>query len=175
MTRVTIPAHERDGIRVFSARLPPEELKRDKAGLAADLLGDTDLDPAFIEIFDTADLSGLGLAGYLTEGLGVPDAALAADRARLDALQGPVLILLSKALHGRAVTLSPDPRLTLVGTYAEARPPVHFEPLPTAAAEGTLTPVLPPDRIPQRPTSAFLLLGAALALIAMVALWLALG
>ena len=52
---------------------------------------------------------------------------------------------------------------------------MHFEPLPTAAAEGTIAPDLPPDRTPQRPTSAFLLLGIALVLVAVVALWLALG
>ena len=134
-----------------------------------------DLDPAYIEIFDLAELSGVGLAGYLTEGLGVPAPALAADRARLEALKGPVLILLSKALHGRKVTLTPDPRLTLVGTYAEDRPPVHFEPLPTTAAKGILTPGLPSNLTPQSPTLAFLLLGLALALVAGVALWLALG
>lgn len=175
MTSLTIPAHDRDGVRVFTARLPPDDLKRDKARLAAELLGDADLDPAFVEIFDLADLSGLGLPGYLAEGLGVPDSALAADRARLGAVTGPVLILLSKALHGRAVTLIPDPRLTLVGSYVEEHPAVHFEPLPTAAAEGILTPVLPPDRTPQRPMAAFVFLGAALALVALVALWLALG
>ena len=175
MTALTIPAHDRDGIRVFTARLTPDDLQRDKSRLAADLLGDPDLDPAFVEIFDLADLSSVGLAGYLTEGLGVPASTLAADRARLATLKGPVLILLSKALHGRAVTLRPDPRLTLVGTYAEDHPPVHFEPLPTTAARGTLTPDLPSDRIPRRPTSAFLILGLALALVASVALWLALG
>ena len=84
-------------------------------------------------------------------------------------------MLLSKALHGREVTLDLDPRLTLVGAFAEDHPPVHFEPLPTRTAEGHLSPVLPPDRTPQRPTSAFLLLGAALVLVAVVALWLALG
>lgn len=174
MTRITIPAHDRDGLRVFTARLSPDDLKRDKATLAATLLHDPDLDPAFIEIFDLADLSGVGLAGYLTEGLGVPETAIT-DRAGLDALQGPVLILLSKALHGREATLTLDPRLTLVGTYAEARPPVHFEPLPTAAAKGRLTPAQPADPGPQRPRSAFLLFGIALALTAAVALWLALG
>lgn len=175
MSTLAIPASDRHAVRVFAARLTPEDLKRDKAGLAAELLGDPDLDPAFVELFDLADLSGLGLAGYLAEGLGVPEAVLAADRARLDAVTGPVLILLSRAQHGRAVTLSPDPRLTLVGTYTEDQPPVHFEPLPSAAAQGTLTPNLPPDRTPQRPTSAFLLLGAAFVLVALVALWLALG
>lgn len=175
MTALTIPAHDRDGVRVFAARLTPDDLKRDKSRLVADLLGDPDLDPAFVEIFDLADLSIVGLAGYLSEGLGVPAPALAADRARLEALKGPVLILLSKALHGRAITLIPDPRLTLVGTYVEDRPPVHFEPLPTTAAQGILTPDLPSERIQWRPTSAFLLLGLALALVAGVALWLALG
>ena len=172
---LTIPANDRDGVRVFTAKLAPDDLHRDKARLAAELLGDSDVDPAFIEIFDLADLSGVGLSGYLTEGLGVPETALSSDRTRLDALRGPILILLSKALHGREVTLNPDPRLTLVATYAEERPPVHFEPLPTAAAEGTIAPDLPPDRTPQRPTSAFLLLGIALVLVAVVALWLALG
>lgn len=175
MTPLTIPANDRLGVRVFTAKLTPEDLQRDKARLAETLLGDPDLDPAFIEIFDLADLSGVGLSGYLTDGLGVPDAALSRDRARLDALKGPVLILLSKALHGREVTLTPDPRLTLVATYAEDRPPVHFEPLPTAAAQGTLSPELPPDRTPQRPGSAFLLLGIALVLTAVTALWLAFG
>lgn len=172
---LTIPAHDRDGVRVFTAKLSPDDLHRDKARLAAELLGDPDLDPAFIEIFDLADLSGVGLSGYLSDGLGVPEAALSADRLRLDALKGPVLILLSKALHGREVTLNPDPRLTLVATYAEERPPVHFEPLPTVTAQGALTPDLPLDRTPQRPTSAFLLLGIALVLVAAVALWLAWG
>jgi hypothetical protein len=175
MTVLSIPAHDRDGVRVFAARLTPDELQSDKSRLVANLLGDPDLDPAYIEIFDLAELSGVGLAGYLTEGLGVPAPALAADRARLEALKGPVLILLSKALHGRKVTLTPDPRLTLVGTYAEDRPPVHFEPLPTTAAKGFLTPGLPSNLTPQRPTLAFLLLGLALALVAGVALWLALG
>lgn len=174
MTTITIPAHDRDGVRVFTARLAPDDLRRDKAALAETLLGDPHLDPAFVEIFDLADLSGVGLSSYLTDGLGIPVTALA-NPARLDALEGPILILLSKALHGREVTLTLDPRLTLVGSFAEDRPQVHFEPLPTAAAQGHLTPSLPPDRTPQRPTSALLLLGAALVLVGAVALWFALG
>jgi hypothetical protein len=175
MTRLFIPAHDRLGVRVFTAALTPEEMQRDKASLAPKLLGDPDLDPAYVELFDVADLSDIGLAGYLTEGLGVPDAALEADRSLLQGLKGPVLVLLSKALHGRAVTLTPDPRLSLIGTYIEDRPPVHFAPLPSAAAEGVLTPTAVPGPPPQRPTLAFVLLGAALVLVAGVALWLALG
>lgn len=175
MTQQSIPAHDRLGVRVFKADLTREEMQGDKASLIQKLLGDPDLDPAYVEIFDVADLSDIGLAGYLTEGMGVPDTALAADRTRLQALQGPVLVLLSKALHGRAVTLTLDPRLALIGTYREDRPPVHFEPLPTAAAQGVLTPPSLPVLAPQRPTLAFVLLGVALVLVAVVAVWLALG
>ena len=69
---LTIPANDHDGVRVFSAKLAPDDLHRDKARLAAELLGDSDLDPAFMLIFDLADLAGFGLSGYLTEGLGGP-------------------------------------------------------------------------------------------------------
>ncbi|MFC3084856.1 hypothetical protein [Tabrizicola soli] len=172
MTPLAIPAHERHGIRVFAAALSPEEMQRDKAGLVAALFGDPDLDPAHVELFDTADLAGVGLAGYLAEGLGVSDAALAPDRARLEAVRGPVLILHSRALHGRAVTLIPDPRLTLLAGYTEERPPVHFEPLPSDAAKGSLTapgPSAPAPRLPRRA----LALGAALLLAGLAALVLA--
>ena len=175
MTSLFIPAHDRLGVRVFAAALTPEEMQRDKAGLVLKLLGDPDLDPAYVELFDVSDLSDIGLAGFLSEGLGVPDVALGADRALLQGVKGPVLVLLSKALHGRAVTLTVDPRLALIGTYTEDRPPVHFEPLPSAAAEGVLTPPSLPSPPPQRPMLAFVLLGAALVLVAGVALWLALG
>ncbi|WP_103257840.1 hypothetical protein [Tabrizicola aquatica] len=171
---ITIPAHERDQVRVFTAALSAEEMQGDKARLAPALLGDADLDPAHVELFDVADLSDIGLTGYLTEGLGVPDATLAADRARLEAMTGPVLILLSKALHGRAVTLSPDPRLALIGTYAEERPPVHFEPLPSPSAQGTLNPNPPAPATSTRMQGVFVLLTLALALTGAVALWLAL-
>ncbi|MFP5479840.1 MAG: hypothetical protein ACLGIE_09155 [Alphaproteobacteria bacterium] len=174
MSRLTIPPHDRHGIYLFSAALGPEEMQRDKARLATGLLGDPDLDPAHLELFDLADLAGVGLPTYLVEGLGISEAAVAPDRARLEALTGPVLILRSKALHGRGVTLTPDPRLTLLGSYREESPPVHFTPLPTAAAQGTLT-APPPAPGPHRLPGAFVLLLLALALTGAVALWLAFG
>jgi hypothetical protein len=175
MTSLFIPAHDRLGVRVFTVALTPDEMQRDKATFVQTLLGDPDIDPAYVELFDVADLSDIGLAGFLSEGLGVPEAALESDRILLQGLKGPVLVLLSKALHGRAVTLTPDPRLTLIGTYTEDRPPVHFEPLPSAATQGVLAPPPLPSSPPQRQTLAFFLLGAALVFVAGVALWLALG
>lgn len=171
MTPLTIAPHDRQGVHVFTAELAPAEMQGDTAALASGLLGLSNLDPAFVELFDTADLSSLGLSGYLAKGLGVPDAQIAPQRARLDALQGPILILLSSALHGRGATLTPDPRLTLIASFTEDRPPVHFEPLPSAAATGTLSanlPAGPPARLPR----VFLLLGAALVLTGAVGLYL---
>mgnify|MGYP007112019733 CR=1 FL=1 len=40
MTARGIPAQDRDGVRVFAARLTPDELQRDKSRLVADLLTD---------------------------------------------------------------------------------------------------------------------------------------
>lgn len=172
MAELAIPEQERNRIRLFTARLTDEDLKRDKSGLAATLLGDGDLDPAYIEIFDLADLTGVGLSTYLTEGLGV--AELSPDeRARLDGLTGPVLILLSKALHGRAARLTVDGRLSLVGLYVEERPPVQFEPLPTTTAQGILPAAVPQGEAPQ--SYGWLLRGLVviLALAVAVSLWLA--
>lgn len=172
MTPLTIPAHERHGIRLFTAALSPEEMQRDKAELVAALFDDPDLDPAHVELFDTTDLAGVGLAGYLAEGQGISEAALAPDLARLEAVAGPVLVLRSRALHGRAVTLAPDPRLTLIASYTEDRPPVHFEPLPSDAAKGRLTAPGPLAAAPRLPRGA-VILGVVLLLAGLAALVLA--
>jgi hypothetical protein len=190
---LAIPASDRHTLRLFALDMARPELDRltrpdpadtaaqaDRAALLTQLLGlpdlglpdDTSLDPDFVEVFDTADLGDLGLTGYLAEGGNIPDAQIAPDRDRLDALNGPVLVLFSRALQGKAATLRPDPRLTLIGTYTEDVPPVHFEPLPSAMAKGTLTPSLPrqaPTRLPR----AFLLLGAAVLITGLVAVLLA--
>ena len=105
----------------------------------AELLGVDAVNADFVEIFDLVNLAGLGLAEYLITGNGIPAPQVAPDRAKLDALQGHVLILFAAALPDVPVTLHLDPRLTLIGSYAEDMPPVNFEPLPDADAKGTLT------------------------------------
>lgn len=140
-TALTLPVGERHVLRVFTLALPGAEIAalRGDADLLAALLGVDMLDPAGVEVFDLADLEGVGLAAYLTQGNGVAEAQIAADRARLSALRGPVLILHASAFDGRATTLHPDPRLRFVGRYGEELPPpVQFEPLPDAAARGLL-------------------------------------
>ncbi|OZB17046.1 MAG: hypothetical protein B7X55_06930 [Rhodobacterales bacterium 34-62-10] len=147
-TTLTVPADEHRTIRVLAVNLPeaqvaamlrdappaaPGELPEIPA--AAALLNWPALDTRHTALFAVRDLTGVGLTGYLTEGLGLEDAQIAPDRSRLAALDGYVLILLSRAFGGQAVTLDIPPALTLIGTYREKSAPVLFEPLPAGGAQ----------------------------------------
>ncbi len=138
-------AGERHVLRVFALDMPAPQ--------AAALVGDSDtlarllglpaVNPAGVEVIDLADLAGVGLVRYLTEGDGIAEAALAADAAALTALQGWVLILRSQAV-ATPTTLQPAPTLRLIGRYAEEELPLAFEPLPSAAAVGLIPQGKPP-------------------------------
>ncbi|GFE52233.1 hypothetical protein So717_39860 [Roseobacter cerasinus] len=124
---IRIPQGERGKIRVFAINQPPEEIatalkKQPKADLARELLNAPHLSTTSAEIFPMSDLAGVGLAGYLSEGYAVEDDALAPDRAKLDALDGYVMLLFSDSFGGAAAELEPGPTLTIIGTYAELRP-----------------------------------------------------
>jgi hypothetical protein len=108
------------------------------------LLGVDGVDVAQIDLFHSDDIAAIGLAAYLTEGNAVAEAQIAADAGMLDAYQGYVLTLRAQAFGGRAVVLRSDPKVTLMGTYAEEVPPVRFEAIPTASAKGVLGGGKPP-------------------------------
>jgi hypothetical protein len=99
-----------------------------------DALGVEYLDSDFIELFDVSDLEGVGLPQYMIDGLGVAEAEVEQDRARLEAIRGMVLVVLSSAFGGFAGTLTPKSPLRWVGTYTEDRAPVSFQPLHSEAA-----------------------------------------
>lgn len=108
-------------VRLFRLDMPPEQarfLQAEPAALA-DKLGVTSLDPDQADVVRIDDLDDLGLAGYLTEGIGVADAAIASDRAMLDALRGYVLVLLSRAFGGQATEIRPGDGVTLLRTYGQ--------------------------------------------------------
>ncbi|MFU8881349.1 MAG: hypothetical protein ACNA7Q_03205, partial [Rhodobacterales bacterium] len=106
---------------------------------ASHLLGWPDMDTRHAELFAISDLTGLGLPGYLTEGLGLDDDQIAPDHARLSALAGYVLIVLSRAFNGKEAVIHIPQALTLIGTYREKAAPIRFDPLPGTAARGVLT------------------------------------
>lgn len=118
---LTVRPGEMRAVRVFHLDLAPEHVRflRDEPGALADALGVPALDPAHVQILKLADLDELGLATYLTEGAGVDEAEVAPDRARLDALTGYALILLSRAHQGRAETLTPRKGIEPVAIYGQ--------------------------------------------------------
>lgn len=155
---LTVPRGERHVLRVFALDMDAEAAERlrnrpegadplaavdpalrhaDRAAVAA-LLGLADIDPAQVELVETAELGGLGLAAYLTDGDAAAEDQIAADRGRLDSLQGLVLTVTSAAFPALPVTLRPAPGVRLVGRYAQDVPPLRFDPLPDASARGAI-------------------------------------
>lgn len=139
MRMIDIPMTERGVIRVFAISRPMAQMaraleRRAKADIAAELLAHP-VPEDTIELFALSDLTGVGLPGYLTDGYAVDATAVRADRARLEALDGYVLLLHSSVARNGTVTLTPSTDLTLIGTYAEPRPSRAAAPIATQAAK----------------------------------------
>ncbi|WP_299688636.1 hypothetical protein [uncultured Tateyamaria sp.] len=154
-TPIDIPAHERGVVRVFALSMTDAEARTlsENPNAIAEALGvDTPLDANHLELFPITDLEGVGLAGYLNEGAGVPLEALGRDRGKLDKLGGWVLVLFSLAFEDRATTLRPASNLTLIGTYGETRTDYSAEDTLTSEAAKPYT--APPDTVKKRPSDA---------------------
>jgi hypothetical protein len=144
-----IPAGEDRTVRVFL--LPPDvpaapDTPPVPPATLAMLLGAELAQPAHAQRIRLSDLGDLGLAGFLTEGLEVPDAALAGDLEQLQALRGEVLVIASQAFGGQACTLTPAPGVRLVGAWqqAMAAPPDLWQ--PPIEEPAILVPPAPPAR-----------------------------
>lgn len=135
---IEIPRTETGVIRVFAISRPMAQMARtlrqqSKSALASALLGH-DVAEHDVELFGLSDLAGVGLARYLSDGYDVDRAAIRADGARLDALDGYVLLLFSRVSDGGDVTLRADPDLTLIGSYAEPKAAHAAPAIATASA-----------------------------------------
>ncbi|KAA9010551.1 hypothetical protein [Histidinibacterium aquaticum] len=115
MTTMTVPENEHGHARVFAVDLRDEEAEgfRQRIG---DALG-AEPEEGKYEYFPVSNLEGLGLAGYLVEGLGMEADQVRADTGRLNAIKGYVLIVLSSGVRGK--TLTPGSPLRWIGTYSE--------------------------------------------------------
>ena len=149
MTPITIPAHEVGVIRVFALSMTDDEARalKDDPDAINTALG-ADVDAEQVEIFPISDLEGVGLAGYLIEGNAVPSEQIAPDRAKIDRLGGWVLIVFSRAFGGSAITLTPDPALTLIGTYGEV--PTDWSATETVTSEAAKPYSAPQDTIKKK-------------------------
>ncbi len=134
-TKIAISATETGTVRVFATELHKDQI--DGFDVAA-ALGAENLNMDQVELFDLADLQGLGLSAYLHEGHGIPTEQLSDMAGQLSALKGVVLIVPSRAFDGQKQTLAPTAPLRLTGTFFEEQPPVIFEKLPSEAAQGNV-------------------------------------
>lgn len=177
---IDVLAGEREVVRVFALDLDPNGARAfatppEGNGAAWPLheaLGAGSLDPEHVEVFPTADLQGVGLADYLAEGLGVDAAAVAPDRARLEAEDGHIVIVHSAAFGGAQQTLTPQPPLRLLGVYRQAQADPPRPAIPSRAdAPPEITPTAPPPQPgpPSRGASLVVLIAILLAAVALLA------
>lgn len=118
---VDIQTGEIGTTRVFSLSMPTADAQTLQGDTEAQLtlLGASGLNPDGVEVFPLSDLGEIGLAGYLRDGTDVPETDLKRDAAKLAALDGWVMLVHSLAFAGKAMTLTPHPALTLIGTYRQ--------------------------------------------------------
>ncbi len=156
MTALSVSPHERGRIRVFAADLDETAFNRIKnpktdmpptgAAIGA-LVGLEWLNPDHAEIFPVEDLEELGLANYLIDGAGVAPKDVTPLRRQLDAVEGYVLVLYSRAFDGQATALKLSRQLSLIATLTEDTPDITFAPLPTASAKGIVASQAPTPKV----------------------------
>lgn len=165
---------EHGRIRVFSVSRPMADMARalkqqPKRMLAAALLNHP-VDDNDFELFALSDLTGVGLSGYLSEGYDVDRSGLHKDRARLEALDGYVLLLFSRVSDAGDVTIEPASDLTLIGTYTEARAQHAADRVQTEAAKPYSGATPEPSRT-ARSRAGSMLTGVAVLLILLLIWW----
>lgn len=176
MTQVEINGSDTETLHLFHLDLPPEAVERftTMAGTGEwplkYALGATALRPAFVETLRIGDLGPMPLSRYLAEAHNLPEEALAADRATLDALTGHVVILPPQAFDNTSQRLSPAAPLSHVGAYGAHPAPGRGAPLRSDAARGQLAQGAPDASGRGGSTLLKLLLAALGALILLVVL-----
>jgi len=148
----------RETVHLFAVDLPEDQLwafidhDRDAGTFPLrDALGVDQLDDKQIEGAVAEDLAGIGLSGFMIEGVGVDETAIAADRARIDALTGAVVLVKGAAFDGAQVPLTPKPPLTHVGSWQMTPAADTFEPLQSDSAKGDILSAPPTTPAPTGP------------------------
>jgi len=176
MKQITIPKGETGVLRVFAVSRPIPDMARAikngyKTALAGELLG-RPVAADKIELFALSDLTGVGLPGYLIDGQGVAEVQIAKDRARLEGLDGYVLLLLSDAFDGHEVTLPATRDLTLIGSYQEETATRTAPPIDSAASKPySGAPTLTPAEVPKGGAGSVMIVLAVVVIVALFLVW----
>jgi hypothetical protein len=153
---MTLTSGDRDTVHLFTVDLTEDDLwgfvtADPETGdfPLKDALGVATLDETQVEGAVAEDLDGIGLSGFLTEGLGVDETSIAPDRGRVDALTGSVVIVRGAAFDGAKIPLAPTPPLRHFATWRMTPANTTMEALESDAATGIVTP--PPQPAPAAP------------------------
>lgn len=142
MTQIAINGSDSRTLHVLALDLPPEAVERftTMAGTGEwplkYALGAEKLREGFVDTVSIRDLGVMRLSQYITQAHDVSARDLGADKDRLDALKGHVIVLPAQAFDATSQTLSVAPPLTLVGSYGAAAAKARGPALQSAAAKG---------------------------------------
>lgn len=135
----TVTASEAEVIRVYEVALPDqkaEALTVADIGRALTLNeADSDLDPEYVDIFPVNALDDYGLKGYLIEGLGIREGALAPYDSKIQRAEGYIVVVLSKAFRNKPLGLKNGHPLRLIGAFSERKAESIDVDLTTPSAE----------------------------------------
>lgn len=136
-TELTIPALDHGQIRVFEMAPPAPQSLLDKTPAALEtFFGTSGLNSDFIDIFEVQNLGEMGLIDYLRTGYDLT--ADVVDDAALKGVNGVVILMMSRATGGEAVTLKVAPEIqhiTTLGEPARMRAPT---PIKSEASQGVV-------------------------------------
>lgn len=148
-----VPASERGKLHLFALNGATREADTPLADeLPAVILSIPELDPTYAEIVNLSDLGALELTDYLTEGYDIPAASLNAEKMRLNALEGRVLIVLSLAFRDQPQSIALGNKLTHIATLdTQGTDWTPSDPIKTQSA---LPGSAPASTIKKRPSNA---------------------
>lgn len=179
MTQLEVNGSDTTTLRLLHLDLPPEAVARftQMAGTGEwplkYALGASKLRESLVDVVAIKDLGPMRLSQYLAQAHEVSARALGPDAARIDALQGHVVILPPRAFDGASQTLTISPPLSLVGSYAEVAP-TRGGPAVTARSAQGAGGGGAPARAGQGGSTMLKLILTAVALVLGGALWVAL-
>jgi len=134
---LTIPDTDHGKIRVFSVASPADGLLEIKIEALVATFGSAPLNTDFVDVIDLDVLEEMSLLDYLSEGYDVePDDA---DVAALTALEGVVVLIMSRGHEGAEITLVPAEGVRYVTTLGRGARMTVAASLESEAAQGVVT------------------------------------
>ncbi len=176
MTQIEINGSDTRTLHMLQLDLPPEAVDRftHMAGTGEwplkYALGAAKLREEFVDVVAVKDLDPMSLAQYLAQAYDVSATALGADAARIDGLQGHVVILPPQAFGGTSQVLTVAAPLRLIGSYGGASPKPRGAKVTADTARGLAASGAGPTTKGQGGSRTLLVVLAVIAVLALVLL-----